>query len=89
MGPYEFVKYRGKENTFATVKNILNQKEFSVTTSHIIPFTAELSPALLSQAHRLAEHLKFRAPLPRGRPRGKAKHVITSDIMSDEEIITP
>ena len=72
MGPFEFIEYRGTNKTFAMVKNILTGREASVTASHLIPFDAEISPALISQAARLAEHLKFRAPLPRGRP---PKHV--------------
>ena len=48
MGPFRFIKYRGQKKAFATVENILNGKEISVTTPHLVHFNAELSPALIS-----------------------------------------
>ena len=48
MGPFEFTEYRGTNKTFALVKNILTGRETSVSASHLIPFDAEISPALIS-----------------------------------------
>lgn len=48
MGPFQFVKYRGTRGVFATVHNIYNGNPISVTSSHLIPFDSEISPALIS-----------------------------------------
>jgi hypothetical protein len=76
MGPFRFEKYRGKNNTSASVVNIQNGKKFTVAGSHLIPFDAEVSPLLISHANRLAELYKLKEYRKPGRPR---KYTYDSD----------
>jgi hypothetical protein len=47
MGPFRFLRYTGKNRVTVELENIMTHKRLRASATHLLPFDAEVEPAML------------------------------------------
>ena len=55
MGPYRFVRYRGKSRLTVVLKNTLTGDVFSASATHVIPFDYDTEPMMIASVQQAME----------------------------------